>query len=53
MSSTDIGVNAASDNIPISSPTLLNTGSLEQVKLLVPTTNFNTTSETNKEMLEI
>ena len=52
MSSTDIGVNAASDNIPISSPTLLNTGSLEQVELLVPTTNINTNSETNNELRE-
>ena len=52
MSSSDIGVNAASDNIPISSPPLLNTGSLEQVKLLVPTTNINTTSKPNNEILE-
>ena len=51
MSSSDIGGNAATDNIPISTPTLLNTGSLEQVELLVPT-NINTNSETNNKMQE-
>jgi len=52
MLSSDIGGNAASDNIPISSPPLLNTGSLEEVELLVQTTNINTNSETNNEILE-